>query len=105
VKDSRPEVEPEWLTVTEAADYHHKHTPRKRPIHRSAIYRWLRNGRVLGEERGGTMYVQRASLAAFCAGRPVQVAGPLNPSEPQRGKIARNRIMESMRRPRSGGLR
>ena len=57
-----------WLTITEAVRFHFEHTPRQRQIHRSAPYRWASDNDhpVNGEWFAGQLYIERASLDAFC---------------------------------------
>ena len=57
-----------WLTVVEAVRFHYENTPRQREIHRSAPYRWASDPihPVLGEWFAGQLYIERASLDAFC---------------------------------------
>ena len=92
-----------WLTVSEAVKYHLHRTPRLRPIHRSAVYRWLASGRIVGEERGGTLYVERKSLEAFCSGRPANRRAKPQPADARRGLQARRRILENASSPSSEG--
>ncbi len=89
----RPDSDGEWLTIREAVDYHLRHTPRTRPIHRSAVYRWIRRGTVVGREQGGTLFVDRASLDLYCRGRDARQAPGRLLSDPGQGDDARARIL------------
>ncbi len=99
---SRPAEERDRLTVPEAVEFHFRNTPRKRPLHRSAMYRLLKSGRIDGEVRGGTVYVNAESLAHYCAGRPASEAAAPRPSEVARSEAALQRIRD---RHRVGGDR
>ena len=78
--DTRPESVPgskpdpaKWLPVREALRFHYERTPRTRPMHRSTFYRQVHNPDhpVRGEWFGGELFIERASLEAFCRnGRP-----------------------------------
>ncbi len=67
VPDSKPNPS-EWLTVADAVRFHYEHTPREKPISRSAPYRWMHDPDhpVRGEWFAGELFVDRASLEAFC---------------------------------------
>ena len=67
VTGSKPDPS-EWLTAREAVRFHYEHTPRDREIHRSAVYRWVDDPEhpVRGEWFAGELFVERASLEAFC---------------------------------------
>ena len=58
----------EWLTVREAVRLHYENTPREKPIHRSAVYRWVDDPQhpVRGQWFAGELFVERASLLACC---------------------------------------
>ena len=81
-----------WLTVNEAVAFHHQNTPRKRPIHRSAVYRWIRSGKVIGERCGGSLYICRQSLASFCEGRPALQRQEIHPADERRAEAAVQRM-------------
>ena len=81
-----------WLSVREAVSFHHQHTPAKRPVHRSSVYRWIQSGRVHGRYSGGSLYVSRKSLRDFCTGRSARrMQAPL-PSIDRNGIEAANRL-------------
>jgi hypothetical protein len=106
VEQLRPAIDRDWLTVREAVEYHLKNTPRQRPIHRSAVYRWTRAGRVPGEWRGGRLYINRQSLEAFCLGHSACRDEVSAPSDSRRGNAAADRLRtrHGIPTPKKGGL-
>ena len=60
----------DWITVNEARQVHFENTPRKTPVHRSAVYRWAHDADSPVQARwfGSELYIGRRSLIAFCKG-------------------------------------
>ena len=54
----------EWLTVSKAARSTAHLLPIEKPLHRSAIHRWVSDGKVEGRFLAGRLYVSRSSLEA-----------------------------------------
>ena len=100
-----PDSLPHWLTVKEAVSLHQNLTQRSRGIHSSAIYRWIYAGRINGEKRAGTMYVERTSLVAFCKPIPGRRIPRPMPSESGEALAARARILSGVNAPKTGGER
>ena len=100
-----PDSLPDWITVKDTGTLHQELTQRSRPIHGSAIYRWIYDGRVNGEKRAGTMYVERASIVAFCQPVPGRRMPRLSPSDSSQALTARARILSRVDAPSLGGER
>lgn len=94
MNNSRPAQTDDSLTVAEALQFHFLNTPRTRPLHRSAMYRLVKSGRIAGTIQGGTVYVSKQSLAQYCEARPAQSAAPPRPSEVLRSEAAVRRLRE-----------
>jgi hypothetical protein len=95
----------EWLDVPDTVQNHFQQTPRKRPIHRSAVYRWIRTGKVEARQYGERWYISRESLTAYCQGRPNTKTPRTRPSEDKRGQAARDRLLNITTPPQTGGER
>ncbi len=68
------------LSVRDACRRHRQLTDRDREIHRSAIYRLLKAGKIRGERRAGRVLVDLASLEDYCAPVPIEASAPIRSS-------------------------
>lgn len=95
------------MSVRDACKRHQELTDRERELHRSAMYRLLRAGKIEGEWRGGELRVDLDSLEAYCAPRPARVAGASRPSDSRQAEAAVERMSRrhGVRTPKGGGTR
>ena len=95
----------DWMTVSEAVRFEFQQTPRRKPIHRSGVYRWIHDGKVEARKFGDHWYINRSSLSNFCRGQLPQRLHSPRPSGIPQALAARARILSGVNAPKTGGER